>query len=154
MVAGAVKQDDGSLRGWREFACDAAGDMRGVFTIKQDTRLLNREITRALVGTCLPRIARKHNIHPDEIDWFLPHYSSHYFRAPLARQLREIDFHIDEQRWFTNLATRGNTGSASFFIMLEELFSSGKLKNGDRILGFIPESGRFTVAYVLLKVVR
>jgi 3-oxoacyl-[acyl-carrier-protein] synthase-3 len=37
--------------------------------------------------------------------------------------------------------------------MLEEIFHSGKLKQGDKILCFIPESGRFSVAYMLLTVV-
>ncbi|MCI5141404.1 MAG: hypothetical protein D3909_06705 [Candidatus Electrothrix sp. ATG1] len=38
-------------------------------------------------------------------------------------------------------------GAASFYIMLKELFSSGKLRQGDRILGMIPESGRFSVGW-------
>jgi 3-oxoacyl-[acyl-carrier-protein] synthase III len=37
--------------------------------------------------------------------------------------------------------------------MLEELVSSGRLQHGQRILGMIPESGRFSVGYVLLTVV-
>ena len=79
--------------------------------------------------------------------------SSLYFRQPLFDHLREIDFVIPEERWFTNLAAKGNTGSASFYIMLEELFASGRLRKGERILGFIPESGRFSVGWILLTVV-
>lgn len=37
--------------------------------------------------------------------------------------------------------------------MLEELFNSGKLKAGEKICCFVPESGRFTTAYILLEVV-
>ncbi|MFA6498178.1 MAG: beta-ketoacyl-ACP synthase III [Desulfurivibrionaceae bacterium] len=153
MYAGAVKQEDGSLRGWREYAGEGEVPRQGVFTVKQDARLLNREVIPTLVGKSLPAIAAKHGIASGDIDWFLPHYSSQYFREPLLRQLREIDFLIPEERWFTNLAQKGNTGSASFYIMLEELFSSGKLQSGDRILGFIPESGRFSVGWTLLTVV-
>jgi 3-oxoacyl-[acyl-carrier-protein] synthase-3 len=36
---------------------------------------------------------------------------------------------------------------------MEELFQSGQLKSGQKLLCFIPESGRFSVAYVLLTVV-
>jgi 3-oxoacyl-[acyl-carrier-protein] synthase-3 len=68
-------------------------------------------------------------------------------------QLQDINFSIPLNRWFTNLADKGNTGSASFYIMLEELFASGRLKKGDRILGMIPESGRFSVGWILLAVV-
>jgi len=153
MYAGAVKQEDGGLTGWRECVRCGTATKEGVFTIKQDARLLNREVTRALVGRSLPSIISKHGLREEDIGWFLPHYSSEYFRDALAGQLQEIDFAIPQDRWFTNLATRGNTGSASFYIMLAELFSSGRLKKGERILGFIPESGRFSVAYVLLTVV-
>jgi 3-oxoacyl-[acyl-carrier-protein] synthase-3 len=36
---------------------------------------------------------------------------------------------------------------------LEEIFKSGRLKKGDKILCFIPESGRFSVGYMMLTVV-
>lgn len=153
MYAGAVKQKDGSLRGWRECARQGIGPGNGVFTVKQDARLLNREVMRTLVGQSLPGVAAKYGLTAGDVDWFLPHYSSQYFREPLLKQLREIDFYIPEERWFTNLPTKGNTGSASFYIMLEELFSSGRLQKGQRILGVIPESGRFSVGWILLTVV-
>ena len=44
------------------------------------------------------------------------------------------------RRWFTNLSTKGNTGSASIYIILDELASSGKIRSGDRLLCFIPET--------------
>jgi 3-oxoacyl-[acyl-carrier-protein] synthase-3 len=153
MYAGAVKQEDGSIRGWREYVGEGEAAGNNVLTVKQDARLLNREVIRTLVGKSLPPVIKKHGLRPEDIDWFLPHYSSQYFREPLLQQLQEIDFAIPEERWFTNLASRGNTGSASFYIMLEELFSSGRLQKGARILGFIPESGRFSVGWMLLTVV-
>ena len=64
-----------------------------------------------------------------------------------------IGFRIPYEKWFTNLAYKGNTGSASIYVIMEELFHSDKLKEGQKILCFIPESGRFSVAYVLLTVV-
>ncbi len=152
MYAGAVKQEDGSIKGWREYARAGTIKKYGVFTIKQDARLLNREVIPTLVGQSLPSVIEKHGLKPDDIDWFLPHYSSEYFREPLLKQLQEINFAIPQDRWFTNLARKGNTGSASFYIMLEELFSSGNLRRGERILGMIPESGRFSVGYVLMTV--
>ena len=45
------------------------------------------------------------------------------------------------------------TGSASIYVIMEEIFHSDKLKEGQQILCFIPESGRFSVAYMLLTVV-
>jgi 3-oxoacyl-[acyl-carrier-protein] synthase III len=60
---------------------------------------------------------------------------------------------IPQSRWFTNLPRVGNVGSASIYLMLDELFNSGKLERGQRLLGFIPESGRFSVAFIHLTVV-
>ena len=60
---------------------------------------------------------------------------------------------VPEARWFTNLYDKGNTGSASLFIMLEELFHSGKLKAGQKLLCSVPESGRSIIAHMLLTVV-
>ena len=122
-------------------------------TVKQDARLLNREIIRATIGESLPQVITKHGLQAKNIDWFLPHYSSEYFKEPVMNGLAEVGLPIPEERWFSNLASKGNTGSASFYIMLEELFSSGRLQKGDRILGMIPESGRFSVGWISLTVV-
>ena len=59
---------------------------------------------------------------------------------------------LPENKWFTNLCSVGNVGSASIFIMLSELFHSSKLKKGELIYLFIPESGRFSYTTALLKV--
>jgi 3-oxoacyl-[acyl-carrier-protein] synthase-3 len=57
------------------------------------------------------------------------------------------------EKWFYNLTRVGNVGSASPYLMLEELFHSGKLKKGDRLLVMVPESARFSYAYLYLTVV-
>jgi len=118
MYAGALKMADGSLKGWREYAGAGTLEKQGIMTVKQDARLLNREIIHASVGRSLPSVIAKHGLKAAEIDWFLPHYSSAYFREPLMKGLQEINFSIPVERWFSNLATKGNTGSASFYIML------------------------------------
>jgi len=76
-----------------------------------------------------------------------------YFRDKLYEGLIATDFEIPYDKWFTNLVTHGNTGSASIYIMLEELFHSGTLNKGEKILCYIPESGRFSTAFMSLKVV-
>ena len=101
----------------------------------------------------LIRIIQKYRITAEEIAWFLPHYSSDFFRSALAARMAAIGFAIPPERWFTNLSNKGNTGSASIYIILEELFHSGKLQKGEKLLCFIPESGRFSMCYMLLTVV-
>ena len=44
-------------------------------------------------------------------------------------------------------------GSAAFYIMLEELMASGRVKRGDRILGLVPESSRMLFAFLHFTVV-
>lgn len=153
MYAGATKQEDGSLRGWRSFDNVEQAIEQHAFLIKQDVKLLNEEIIPTSVDRTLLPIAKRRNLDPDSVTWFLPHYSSDYFRTRLHDRMEEQGFHIPYERWFTNLTTKGNTGAASIYIMLDELFNSGRLTKGDRILCFIPESGRFSVCYMLLTVV-
>jgi 3-oxoacyl-[acyl-carrier-protein] synthase-3 len=153
MYAGAVKNGDGTLRGWRDFASLDEAVRQEAFLIKQDVKMLNHEIVPTAVERTLTRIIAKHDLTPDAIDWYLPHYSSDYFRQPIYDHMQAIGFEIPYERWFTNLSTKGNTGAASIYIILEELFHSGRLKPGERLLCFIPESGRFSICYMLLTVV-
>jgi 3-oxoacyl-[acyl-carrier-protein] synthase-3 len=46
-------------------------------------------------------------------------YSAGHFRAKLFDRLREAGYPPDEERWFTNLHSAGNTGAASIFVMLD-----------------------------------
>ncbi len=152
MYAGATKNDDGSITGWRQMnGPDALASK--AFLIKQDVKLLNQEIVKTSVDRTLPRLIENRGLRAADIDWFLPHYSSDYFREELHQRMQGIGFDIPKERWFTNLASKGNTGAASIYIILEELFHGGNLKKGDSLLCFIPESGRFSIGYMKLTVV-
>ena len=153
MYSGAVKNADGSLTGWRSLDSLREAVSSDAFLVQQDVNLLNREIIKTAVDRALTGVIARHGIVPADVDWFLPHYSSDFFLEPLRRRMEEIGFPIPPERWFSNLATKGNTGSASIFIILEELFHSGRLRKGERLLCMIPESGRFSMAYMLLTVV-
>lgn len=150
MYAGASSNNGRGTKGWMEFLSlhDAVND--GVFNIKQDVKLLNENIITVSVNRALKHVMEKYSLDPEKISWFLPHYSSNYFRKPLQERMNEIGFAVPDSLWFTNLEYKGNTGAASIYIILEELFHSNKIKKGDSILCFIPESGRFSVGYMLL----
>ncbi|MFA5262823.1 MAG: beta-ketoacyl-ACP synthase III [Opitutaceae bacterium] len=152
MYIGGRKEADGSVTGWRTLAQE--GSMEGnPFAVRQDVELLNREIIPTAVNRALERVLKKHPMKTEEVDWFVPHFSSDYFRGRLDEAMQAIGFGIPQERWFTNLYTKGNTGSASIYIILEELAASGRLRSGQKLLCFIPESGRFSIAYMLLSVV-
>lgn len=153
MYSGGKKNADGSLTGWRSYPSlkEAAHD--GAFLIRQDVKLLNRDIMRVSVERTLPFVIKKHGLSPSEVDWLLPHYSSDYFRQEYYDHLKAFGFEIPYEKWFTNLSYKGNTGAASMYVIMEEIFHSGRLAKGDRVLCYIPESGRFSICYVMLTVV-
>ncbi len=152
MYCGGQKDETGKLVGWREVDPDQR-ITGGYLNLSQDVRLLNANIANITIDETMPILMDRHGLKPENIDWFLPHYSSSYFRPIVSEHLEKVGFPIPYEKWFTNLTTKGNTGSASIYIMLEELISSGKLKKGDRLLCFIPESARFSVGYMHLTVV-
>ena len=72
----------------------------------------------------------------------------------LVQWLRDnLGLPIPKERWFTNLAWTGNTGSAAIYVMLDELRRSGDITPGQRLLLFVPESGRFSSGFVHLTAV-
>ncbi|MCB0423441.1 MAG: hypothetical protein KDD13_02305, partial [Mangrovimonas sp.] len=92
------------------------------------------------------------NLSVDEIDYYLPHISSYYFKNSLYEEMKQQGVEIPWEKWFLNLTKVGNVGAGSIYIMLEELVNSGKLKKGDKIMLSVPESARFSYAYALLTV--
>ncbi|MET0183626.1 MAG: beta-ketoacyl-ACP synthase III [Caulobacterales bacterium] len=153
MYAGAVKNEDGTTTGWAQMSADERESV-SVMAIKQDVKLLNENIIRYTVEKPLPGIVEKYQLRPDDIDYFVPHYSSEYFRDRLYEGMKKARFDVPQERWFTNLTRKGNTGAASMYIMLDELVSEQKLKNDQRILCWVPESGRFSGALMHLTVVK
>lgn len=147
-VYGVLKNEDGTLTGWntmepQQWLTDS------VFPFKQDVKLLGANILH--LGTqMLSEIAEKHNFDPEAITYFCPHISSYYFKEKTYDEMYKAGFGFPWEKWFTNLSYVGNIGSASVFVMIEELMNTGKLKKGDKILCMVPESARFTYAWMQL----
>lgn len=151
MFSGAVKQADGRLKSWKE--CEPDEWLTdSVFSVKQDVKQLNEHVVHYTLERPLAELIDKKQLKPEQIDYFLPHYSSNFFRDKVAAGLDAVGFGIPYERWFSNLTSKGNTGSASIYIMLDELFHSGRLKRGEKILCYVPESGRFSSSFMLLTV--
>lgn len=119
--------------------------------LTQDFALLKRMIP-VWVSHYLDLIDRG-KIEISRIDHLCSHYSSHSLREETIKLLKKAGAMIDEDKWFSNLYTKGNTGTASIFIMLEELARSKVLKTGELILCHVPESGRCLNGFMLLEVV-
>ena len=116
-----------------------------------DERFVAEKID-ATDGDMIKEVLKKHNITADQIDFFVPHVSSHYFVDGLNKTMIEYGIGVPMEKWFMNLATVGNVGAGSIYLAVEELMGSGKLKKGDKIFLSVPESGRFSYAYAYLTV--
>lgn len=150
MYAGGDKLESGEIKPWSDYHPDQ-WLKESIFSIKQDVKLLDEHILGKGAESMSDAMA-KNKITPADIDYFLPHVSSHYFVAGLKESLKEKGVGIEDEKWFMNLGRVGNVGSASIYLALDELMTSGKLKKGDRILLSVPESGRFSFAYAYLTV--
>ena len=152
MYSGAVKRADGSLESWRIAELDPVeACKKGYFGLFQDVNLLSENIVPT-AGRFFAELRGRRQLKPENVDWLVPHISSMFFQQPLREEMARSGFDIPLERWFLNLKYKGNTGAASLLIMLEELYHSGKLKVGDRILCAVPESARFTFAGMHLTV--
>jgi 3-oxoacyl-[acyl-carrier-protein] synthase-3 len=152
MYWGAEKTKDGAFVGWRETDSLEESVQRGMLNLTQDVRLLGREVMRSTVSRTFELVRERHPITADEVDWLLPHYSSTFFRQEVYDRFCDVDFEIPYERWFTNLTTKGNTGAASVYIMMDDLLRSGQLEVGQKVLCWVPESARFSAGFMLLTV--
>lgn len=150
MYAGAEKVD-GKLQSWARYSQEDRAN-QSLMAVKQDVKLLNANIVPITVEKALSRIIDKRKLSADQYDMFVPHYSSGYFREKLFDGLSNIGFEIPFEKWYTNLTTKGNTGSASIFIMLTEILQQHEVQKGQKLLCYIPESGRFSSGFMQLTV--
>ena len=150
MYAGGDKLEDGSIKSWSDYT-PVEWVENSIFSVKQDIKLLSENILLKGVES-LKKAITKHDIKPKDITYYLPHISSHYFKERLYDEMVNQGIEIPWDNWFMNLSKVGNIGSASIYVMLEELVASGKLKKGDKILLSVPESARFFYTYALLTV--
>src|SRR5690606_20872673 len=138
-------------RSWQDFPTYAQAEAAGAILIRQDVRLLDNIVKLGVDGFL--RLLDEGLIQMDAIDHVLCHYSSDYFRGRIFTLLTRAGAMIPEHKWYTNLYTRGNTGCASIFIMLDEFRRTHSLAAGQKILCMVPESGRFNNVYMQLSLV-
>jgi 3-oxoacyl-[acyl-carrier-protein] synthase-3 len=150
MYAGGEKQKDGSLKGYMDFTSEEIKN-KSIFSIKQDIALLSDNIVK-LGGQKIKEIFEKRGLETTDVDYFMPHISSDYFKSKIFELMEIYGNGVPYEKWFINLSTMGNVGAASAYLMVHELFKSGKLKKGERLLLLVPESGRFSYMYAMLTV--
>jgi len=150
MYMGAEKFPDGSLKGFMDFNPEEIMN-KSIFSIKQDITLLSDNIV-PLGGKKIKEIFDRKGLDVAAIDYFLPHISSEFFKPKIYELIEIYGGGIPYEKWFINLYTVGNVGAASIFLMVNELFRSGRLKKGEKILLLVPESARFSYMFAMLTV--
>lgn len=151
MWAGARRDERGEALATWSHQGPVAAHAAGQVALLQDFTLL-KQVIRAWVGEYLKKVDAG-RIQPAEVDWLLCHYSAESLRDELMRLLDSTAGAIAPEKWFSNLKSVGNIGSASIWVMLDEFVKSGRLKKGQKVLCVVPESGRAFVGFMLLEAV-
>jgi 3-oxoacyl-[acyl-carrier-protein] synthase-3 len=114
-------------------------------------KLLSENVVRFGIDK-LAEAMQRHIFRPDEVDHFLPHMSSEFFRKKIAERMEVDGISIPQEKWFSNLSGTGNVGSASIYFMIEELMRTKRLQKGQKLLLSVPESARFSYVFGQLTV--
>ena len=146
-MAGAEPSVGGT---WQDLGI-ADAEAAGMFVLRQDVSMLDELADAGLQQ--FEELVDIGLVDVEHLDHVVCHYSTNVFRDLAFDGLRRRIPSLDTDRWFSNLETRGNTGSASIFIALEEAWRTGRLAPGETVLLAVPESGRFSFAFAHLTVV-
>ena len=150
MYTGTQKEEGNVGKTWLDYDNISDANKAGALNLKQDMSQVDNIVKLGIQRFF--ELVDENQFNPDEIDWLVCHYSSHHFRPQIVDLLKKGGVEIPADKWFTNLYTTGNIGSASIFVMLDDLVKSGKLQVGQKVLCMVPESGRFITGYMLLTV--
>ncbi|WP_299368283.1 beta-ketoacyl-ACP synthase III [uncultured Porphyromonas sp.] len=148
MFMASELEPNGRLKSWKEFSPEEIKD-RGVLVGKQDIRQLKKHAIKYWVDH-IETVLAKHNLNPKEVDYVLPHLSSMLFYDQVNDELIARGIALTKEKWFVNLPSVGNVGSAAIYVALEELMRTKGIKHRQKILLLVPESGRFSYGTVLL----
>ena len=150
MYVGPAK-NGGPLSSWLDYPSYHEAADAGAINLRQDVRMLGDVLRHCVQGAV--ELAEGGRLNPGRLDWLVVHYSSQVFLDDAYELACRSGFELPRERWFSNLRSKGNVGSASIFVLLEELLYSGQLEPGQKIFCLVPESGRFLFGYMLLTVV-
>lgn len=151
MWAGSTFADRSDMRSAWSHVGPVAAHAAGSVALVQDFELL-KIVIRAWIGVWLEKVDTG-RIDPARVDHLLCHYSARSLREEIVGLLESTAAMIPESKWFSNLATVGNIGAASIWVMLDAFLKSGQAKRGERVLLIVPESGRAMVGFAMCEVV-
>ena len=119
--------------------------------LTQDVNVLSKHLVQ-FAEMFLIDAMRSHDDDLDAYTMVLPHMSSFFFRRKMQRVMAAHSTREEVPFW-SNLATAGNSGAASIYVMLDQYLRVETVSKGDRLLLFVPESGQFNFVMISLTVV-
>jgi hypothetical protein len=74
-----------------DYPSQAAAAEAGAINLRQNIRLLDKVVQLGVEGWL--RLIEAGRVRPDEVDWLLCHYSSHFFRSQIIELLEKAGLH-------------------------------------------------------------
>ena len=105
MYAGAVKSTNGNTTGWARFT-PIERERHTIMWVRQDVKLLNEYVMYYTVQKPLESIVAKRGLRAEQIDWFLPHYSSKFFRDKVYAHMVKANVDVPQSDGLPTCLTR------------------------------------------------
>jgi 3-oxoacyl-[acyl-carrier-protein] synthase-3 len=139
-------------KSWLDYSCAQEALAAGALAPRQNLALLPHLVKVGLDE--YQKLLDQGRFDPADLRWMPVHYSSERMKTLVMTEgARRGIAGPPADRWFSNLTKVGNIGSASIYVILEELLAENMINPGDKLLCMVPESGRFSVAFMHLTAV-
>ena len=144
--------DNACTQTWGDYPTTTAAAADGALIARQKLSLLPHLVRLGIDE--YQRLLAEGKFDPTTITWYPVHYSSERMKTMVLGELNRRGINPGPpEMWYSNLTRVGNIGSASIFVILDEMMTQGLIKDGDTLLCMIPESGRFIISYMHLTAV-
>lgn len=107
---------------------NSAGLPIGTHTVTMNGKEVFKNAVRVMSQSCRA-VLEKCKVSTDELSLIIPHQANFRIIDAIADELK-----VDKSKVMMNLEKYGNTSAASIPIALEQAFTEGRIKNGDKIL--------------------
>jgi 3-oxoacyl-[acyl-carrier-protein] synthase III len=141
-----------ATKSWLDYPTSAAAEADGALVFRQDLSLLPHLVS---VGADeWERLRKLGKFDPDTLTWIPAHYSSERMKEIVFKEFARRGINAGRpEKWYSNLISVGNIGSAAIYVILDEMMTEGLIKEGDTLLCMVPESGRFVISFMHLTAV-
>ena len=150
MFAGS--NDNSCTKTWGDYPTATAAAQDGATALRQKLSLLPHLVEVGIQE--FQRLVAAGKFDPEKVTWYPVHYSSERMKDLMIGEFQRRKINQGEiANWFSNLTRVGNIGSASIYIILDEMLTDGIINEGDTLVCMVPESGRFIISFMHLTAV-